>query len=107
MQMVHPITITIDSIFQDEAVNAPGSGNTWPDGLGLGTNAAEVRAERVDGGNGRVYRIGFTADDGVGGTCSKVVRVGVPQGALVKDDGPFFDSTVIPDLPLKILGPKK
>ena len=91
-----PITITIDSIFQDEAVDAPGSGFTSPDGQGMGTATAEVRAERVGGGNGRVYHIGFTASDGNGGLCSGVVLVGVPfdpsLGPAV-DDGALYDST--------------
>jgi hypothetical protein len=88
---------TIDSIFQDEAVHARGSGNTAPDGNGVGGPLARVRAERVDGGNGRVYHIGFTATDGDGGTCSGEVTVGVPgrHGRTV-DDGPSYDSTVAP-----------
>ena len=68
-----PLTITIDSIFQDEAVDAKHSGNTAPDGTGLGTNTAKVRAERVSKGNGRVYYISFTADDIYGGSCSGMV----------------------------------
>ena len=52
------------------------------------------------GGNGRVYRISFTADDGNGGSCTGEVLVSVPKsqgkkGAAV-DDGPLFDSTVVP-----------
>lgn len=93
-----PITISIDTIFQDEAVLAPGSGNTSPDGGGIGTSTAQVRAERAGGGNGRVYHIGFTADDGNGGSCTGAVQVSVPKsqganGAAV-DDGALFDSTV-------------
>jgi streptogramin lyase len=94
------LTITIDSIWQDEAVNAKGSGNTAPDGRGVGTNTAEVRAERVGGGNGRVYHIGFTADDGNGGVCTGDVQVGVPhdkgKGATPVDDGAFYNSTLMP-----------
>lgn len=92
------VTVTIDTIFQDEAVDAPGSGNTAPDGRGVGTATAEVRAERVGDGNGRVYHIGFTADDGQGATCSGVVQVGVPvsKKATAVDDGSLFDSTVMP-----------
>jgi hypothetical protein len=94
------LTITIDSIWQDEAVNAKGSGNTAPDGRGVGTNTAEVRAERVGGGNGRVYHIGFTADDGNGGVCTGDVQVGVPhdkgKGATPVDDGALYDSTLMP-----------
>ena len=91
------LAITIDSIYQDEPVDGPGSGNTSPDGRGIGTATAEVRAERAGGGNGRFYHIGFTADDGNSGSCSGVVLVGVPKsqgkkGAPV-DDGPQFDST--------------
>lgn len=95
-----PATITIDSIFQDEPVDVPGSGNTSPDGQGVGTATAEVRAERVGSGNGRYYHISFTADDGNGGACSDEVLVGVPKsqgtnGAPV-DDGALYDSTVVP-----------
>lgn len=93
-----PVTITIDSIFQDEAVNAPGSGNTAPDGQGVGISTAQVRAERVNNGNGRVYHISYTADDGFGGMCTGEVLVGVPKtkkGTAV-DDGAIYDSTVIP-----------
>ncbi len=93
-----PFTITIDSIRQDEAVNANGSGNTAPDGQGVGTDTAEVRAERVGNGNGRVYYIGFTAEDFYGASCSGVVQVGVPKNAnsTAVGDGPNYDSTVIP-----------
>jgi hypothetical protein len=92
-----PFSITIDSIFQDEPVLSPGSGNTSPDGTGVGTSTARVRAEREGSGNGRVYHIGFTADDGNGGTCTGEVLVGVPksQGANggPVDGGALYDST--------------
>jgi hypothetical protein len=94
-----PITITVDSIFQDEAVDAPDSGNTAPDGRGLGTPTAEVRAERVGTDNGRVYHISFTARDNQGGSCSADVLVGVPisqNGSPAFDDGALFDSTILP-----------
>ena len=92
------VTITIDSIFQDEAVTARGSGKSAPDGRGVGTSTAEVRAERVGGGNGRVYHIGFTATDGLGASCAGTVTVGVPSRPHKPpvDDGPLFDSTVVP-----------
>lgn len=90
-----PVTITITGIRQDEPVLAPGSGNTSPDGLGVGTSTAQVRAERVGSGNGRVYHISFVADDGFGVTCSGTVQVGVPKNAnsTAVDDGPLYDST--------------
>ena len=93
------ITITIDSIFQDEPVDAPDDdGNTTPDGQGVGTSVAEVRAERDGLGNGRYYHIFFTADDGYGGTCSGEVLVGVPlsqdPGGAPIDDGALYDSTL-------------
>ncbi|NND74684.1 MAG: hypothetical protein HKN44_06715 [Ilumatobacter sp.] len=95
-----PISITIDSIFQDEPVNATGDGTTGPDGAGVGTATAEVRAERSgskkNGGNGRVYTIGYTAADGQGGSCTGVVTVGVPHDkkSVAVDDGPVYDSTI-------------
>jgi hypothetical protein len=91
------IEITIDSIFQDEAVDARGSGNTAPDGRGVGTGTARVRAERVAHGNGRVYHIGFTAADRSGGSCTGEVLVAVPgRFGRIVDDGPRFDSTARP-----------
>ncbi len=87
-------TNQVTAIRQDEAVNAPGSGNTSPDGEIVG-NVARVRAERVGSGNGRVYHIYFTASDGNGGTCQGDITVGVPKsnGATAVDDGPLYDST--------------
>ncbi len=94
-----PVTITVDAIYQDEPVNGLGDGDTAPDGAGVGTSTAQVRAERAGSGNGRVYHIDFTADDGNGGQCSGAVLVGVPKsqgknGAPV-DDGALFDSTIL------------
>ncbi len=91
-----PVTVTVDSIFQDEPVLDEGTGNTCPDGQGVGTSTAEVRAERDGNANGRVYHIGFTADDGRGGTCTGEVQVGVPHdqsGTPPVDDGALHDST--------------
>jgi len=95
-------TINIDSIFQDEPVDDGGDGSTWPDGQGNGTSIAEVRAERVANGSGRVYHIAFTADDGHGGICSGEVLVSVPHDSGKKseapyDDGPLYDSTIEPE----------
>ncbi len=92
------VTVTVTGITQDEAVNAPGSGNTAPDGAGGGTLVARVRAERAGGGDGRVYAIAFSADDGKGATCSGSVHVGVPhsvKGTPV-DSGQLYDSSVVP-----------
>jgi hypothetical protein len=91
-------SVTIDSIWQDEPVNNTGDGNTAPDGVGVGTSMAWLRAERDGGGNGRVYHVGFSADDGYGGTCTGTFAVSVPKsqgknGAAV-DDGPLYDSTI-------------
>ena len=95
------ISILIDSIRQDEPVDTFGDGKFSPDGMGVGTDLASVRAERSGNkkvpGNGRVYHIGFTADDGKGKSCTGSVTTGVPhdQGKQKTpvDDGPLFDST--------------
>ena len=97
-----PVTITIDAIWQDEPVDTFGDGSHVPDGFGIGTSIAWVRAERAAakkvGGNGRVYHIRFTADDGLGMSDSGEVLVGVPLSikSAVIDDGALFDSTVVP-----------
>ena len=54
-----------------------------------------LRAERQGPGNGRVYRIAFTASDAKGGTCQGSVTVGVPHDPKDTpiDDGHTYDST--------------
>ena len=94
---VDPISITIISIFQDEPINGTGDGDVEPDGFGVGTSMATVRAERAGDGNGRMYHIAFSASDGQGGSCTGTVLVGVnhdngKKGQAV-DDGPLYNST--------------
>ena len=91
----NPVSIFIKSIWQDEAVLAPDSGHTSPDGQGIGTDTAQVRAERVESGNGRVYYITFAARNDSGGICTGTVQVGVPvtrKGTAI-GDGALYDST--------------
>jgi hypothetical protein len=95
-----PITINIDAIWQDEPTDTFGDGKFTPDGTGVGTSTAEVRAERSGSkkvpGDGRVYHISFTASDDSGASCSGEVLVGVPhdqRGTPPVDGGPLYDST--------------
>ncbi len=93
-----PVTINIDSIWQDEPVNGENDGNTWPDGEGVSTDTAWLRAERDGEANGRAYHVYFTADDGQYNSCSGEVIVYAPlnkgyYGEAV-DDGPLYDSTL-------------
>jgi CARDB len=91
------VTITITGITQDEPTNGLGDGDTAPDGFGVGTTQAQVRAERSGTANGRVYAISFRAEDGKDGACTGVVAVGVPhdqgKGSTPIDDGQKYDST--------------
>jgi hypothetical protein len=92
------VKISILSIFQDEVVDDGGDGSTTPDGRGVGSDSAEVRAERDGAGNGRFYHINFLADDEHGGSCSGQIAVGVPvnmgKKGIPVDDGPLFESTL-------------
>jgi hypothetical protein len=99
-----PLTIRITSIRQDEPTRGQGMGDPSPDGAGIGTSTAQVRAERTENGDegittrrdGRVYHISFTANDGRGAECTGEVLVSVPhdqRGAPGIDSGARFDST--------------
>jgi hypothetical protein len=92
-----PITITITKIEQDEPVDSTGDGKFTPDGAGVGTSSAWLRAERRGGSNGRVYEISFRADDGRGGSCTGSVLSVVPHDMgpppTWTDDGVRYDST--------------
>jgi len=93
-----PLTYTVVAIFQDEPTNSTGDGNTAIDGFGVGTSTAQVRAERVGGGNGRVYHITWEVTDSQGLSCQATTKVGVPHdqrpGSVAVDDGPIYNSTV-------------
>jgi PKD domain len=94
------IPVSIIGVTQDEPVNGLGDGDSGPDAIGVGTGTVKVRGERSGNADGRVYHIGFTADDGKGGTCTSQVTVCVPhdqgQQKTCIDQGPLFDSTVSP-----------
>ncbi len=91
--------VTIDAICQDEPPN-DGIPTISIDGGGVGTASGTVRTERSGSaqnpGNGRVYRIFFTATDGgSGAVCSGQVTVGIPfvMNQAAVDNGALFDST--------------
>ena len=94
-----PITWTVTGVTQDEPTNGLGDGDTAIDAV-LGTgNTLQVRAERSGLGDGRVYRITYTVDDGRGGSCTSVATVGVPHdqspaGIVAVDSGGVFNSLI-------------
>ena len=88
-------TVTLTAVRQDEPVNGLGDGDTSPDTVLQGASVL-LRAERAGGGNGRVYHLTFTADDGqVDGRCTGTVTVCVPHSAQAPctDEGPQYDAT--------------
>jgi hypothetical protein len=91
------VSIVITGIQQDEPLQVNGSGNTQPDGNGIGTDTAWVRAERAGPGTGRIYFISFTATNATGAQCSGSVQTYVPhdqgQGSHPIDTGARYDST--------------
>jgi uncharacterized repeat protein (TIGR01451 family) len=91
------LTTNIVGISQDEPLRGHGDGNTCPDGKGVGTSSASVRAERSGTGDGRVYHVSFTASDGKGGQCAGSVRICVPHdqrpGHVCGEDRLVIDST--------------
>ena len=87
--------IRIVKVTQDEPVSGTGDGDADPDAV-IDGDAVSVRAERSGTGNGRVYRITFTASSVAGGSCTGTVAVEVPfeaNGPAV-DSGQQYDSTV-------------
>jgi hypothetical protein len=89
------VTLTVRGVTQDEPVQGLGDGDTSPDAVLQGDKVL-LRAERSGTGNGRVYRVSFTADDGHGGQCTGAVTVCVPQDrqpSTCVDDGQRYDAT--------------
>lgn len=87
-----PISITVDQVTQDEPLDGLGDGDTAPDAVLQGAaQPVLIRSERSGLGNGRVYRIRFTATDQKGGNCSGTAALCVPHdhrpGVTCIDDG--------------------
>jgi dipeptidyl aminopeptidase/acylaminoacyl peptidase len=90
------VTLSVDGVTQDEPV-VGGGDNTSPDAVDQGDGQLRVRAERNPHGDGRVYRIAFTASDGHGGSCSGTATVSVPRKKrkpAVDSAPPSYDSLV-------------
>lgn len=71
-------TITITSVTQDEPTQGLGDGDTAIDAVINTDGTVLLRAERAGNGDGRVYRITFTASDAEGSS-SGSVTVSVPH----------------------------
>jgi Tol biopolymer transport system component len=88
-------TLSIDGVTQDEPLRGQGD-HTSPDAVLTGSPSdVRLRAETRRRGDGRVYRIAFTASDGRGGTCSGTASVEVPvrRGLPAVDSAPpSYDS---------------
>jgi hypothetical protein len=91
-----PVVARVVEVFQDEPVDEVGDGATCPDGVVSSVDGAFLRSERSGNGDGRVYHVRFTADDGNGGTCEGEATVCVPhdrgRGSACVDQGPLFDT---------------
>lgn len=89
-----PTAIVVTGVTQDEPVTGRGDGTT-PDAVrALRPDQVYVRAERNPQGDGRVYRIAYTALDGSGRSCPGTSTVQVPrQGSDSVDSAPpSYDS---------------
>jgi Tol biopolymer transport system component len=90
-----PLSFSIDGVTQDEPLRGQGD-HTSPDATLSGDGSVlRLRAESRRRGDGRVYRIAFTASDGRGDTCSGTASVEVPvrRGLPAIDSAPpSYDS---------------
>jgi hypothetical protein len=89
------LTLEVTGVTQDEPVAGrgryAGPDARWADGH---ANGVELRIERSGRGDGRAYRIEFTASDGNGGECSGTALAGVPHDRKHRwvDSGGSFNS---------------
>lgn len=94
-----PVTIAVTGVTEDEPLLDIGVRPTCPDAV-IEDGAAQVRLERSGRGNGRVYRVAFTATDGRGGSCDAAVDVCVPHhpGEVCGNDGTVVNATDCGDI---------
>jgi len=88
-----PVSIHVTRVTQDEPISHRADGSCFDAKVVDGQ--LYLRQERQDGGNGRVYRVSFTAVTRDGGTADGTVLVGVPGKAGVRlavNDGQSYNS---------------
>jgi len=88
------VALVVDSVTQDEPVVTKGEA-TSPDAVIAPSGELRLRAERNPHGDGRVYRIAFSATDGQGGSCSGLASISAPRLKKVSafdSAPPSFDS---------------
>jgi hypothetical protein len=87
-------SVVIASVTSDEPENSAGDGNTVNDiVIADGCKSVQLRAERMGGGNGRVYTITFKVTDSSGNSTTATAEVTVPSsqnGSPAIDDGPHY-----------------
>lgn len=91
---VVPSAARITCVSSDEPLNDRGDGSTAPDIVLVDDRTVMLRAERQGSGDGRVYRIHFTVDDGHGNQTEAVCVAAVPHdlrgGAPGEDSGEAY-----------------
>jgi hypothetical protein len=74
------VTLEITGVTQDEPVSGGGDGDSSPDAViqpGDPADTVLIRRERFKDGNGRVYEVAFTADDGFESCAGEIGRAHV------------------------------
>ena len=87
-------SIVIDSVTSDESTNGTGDGDTAVDAIINANGTVLLRAERSGNGDGRIYRVNFTATDYEGSASGSVdvcVRHNKKQTAI--DSGQNYDAS--------------
>jgi hypothetical protein len=88
--------VVIDKVTSDEAENADGDGDTFNDiVIASDCKSVQVRAERANNGDGRVYTITFKVTDSAGNVGTKTSTIHSPKnlGVPVVDSGPNYTVT--------------
>ena len=75
------------SVTSNEPINGTGDGDTAPDWSITNNHSVKVRAERAGNGNGRVYTIMVSSNDGCNPTSTATATVKVPKSNNQKRPG--------------------
>jgi len=93
------VFVKILGVTQDEPTSGLDGSDASPDAAVMpddGHDKLLIRAERAEGGNGRVYQIRYGATDKAGQYCEGTVKACVPKAkakkAICVDDGQQYDS---------------